>query len=155
MGDQQKTRLAPTFFFGLAAVAAAFIGGRYFQKLPTYSSGKSSEPDLSLDSIGLNKTLPEMVSEGVRLDRTSAGPGKAFNYFYTVLDDDQALAISRDPSRIQQVFSQLNERVCAMMPNYVNHGVVVKYHLRNRFGADLPSILVNPAGCNSGQTKND
>lgn len=153
MGDRQKTRLAPTLFVGVAAVAAAFTGGRYFQNLPTHYSEKSSEPDLSLDSIGLNKTLPEMVSEGVRLDRTSAGPGKTFNYFYTVLDDDQALGISKDPSRIQQIFSQLNERVCAMMPNYVNHGVVVRYYLRNRFGADLSSIMVDPAGCNPGQNK--
>jgi hypothetical protein len=153
MDDRQKTRLAPTLMVGVAAASAAFIGGRYFQNLPIHSAEISREPDLSLDSIGLNKTLPEMVSEGVRLDRTSAGPGKTFNYFYSVLDDDQALAISRDPSRTRQIFLQLNERVCAMMPNYVNHGVVVKYHLRNRFGADLPSIIVDPAGCNSGENK--
>lgn len=153
MGYRQKTRLARTLFVSIAAVAAAFIAGRCFQNLPTHSSKKSLEPDLSLDSIGLNKTLPEIVSEGVRLDRTRAGPGKTFNYFYTVLDDDQALAITKDPSRVQQIFSQLNERVCAMMPNYVNHGIVVKYHLKDRAGADLPSIIVDPTGCNSGQNK--
>ena len=153
MGDQPKTGFARTIALCVAAGVLAFIGGRYFQNVHQRSSEFSTVPDLALDAARLNKTLPEMVSEGVRLDRTSAGPGKIFNYFYTILEDDQARIMTVDPSRVRLIFLQLNERVCAMMPNYVNHGVIVKYHLRNRLGADLPSFTVDSGGCSTDQTK--
>lgn len=152
MGNLSRNGFVLTFAVGVVAASMAFLGGRYLHNRPEEPPEKLIAPDLALDSAGLNKTLPEMVSEGVRLDRTSAGPGQIFNYFHTVLDDDQARIIAADPSRAQQILWQLNERVCAMMPNYVANGVVVKYHLKNRFGADLRSIIVDPRDCGSSPT---
>ena len=101
----------------------------------------------------MNKTLPEMVSDGVQLDRTSAGPGNIFNYFYTIVDDEQARDLATNPSRLKQLSAQLQDRVCEMMPNYVEHGVVVKYFLKNRLGAALPTIAINSFECKSRPAK--
>ncbi len=151
MGNYPKSGFAPVFALGVAAVSVAFLVGRYLQNTPWEPREKSRIFDLALDATALNKTLPEMVSEGVRLDKTSAGPGKVFNYFYTILDEGQARGLATNPSRLQQIVSQLNERVCIMMPNYVRNGVVVKYYLKNNIVADLPTVVVDPHDCNSSE----
>lgn len=131
----------------MAAASAAFLGGRYFQHLTPQLANKSQGIDLTRDATELNKTLPEMVSEGVRLDRTSSGPGKLFNYFYTILDDELAHTLIDNPSRLGEIIAQLNVRVCEMMPNYVQNGIVVKYHMKTRIDAIMPTITVNPRDC--------
>ena len=152
MGYQAKVRLAALLVLGGASALMAFYGGRYIQALPTEFSKKSAGVDLLRDASELNKTLPEMVSEGVRLDRTGAGPGKLFHYYYTILDDDQARTLIDHPSRLKEIISQLNDRVCGMMPNYVQNGVVIKYHLKTRIDASLPDIIVDPGVCALSQT---
>jgi hypothetical protein len=138
---------------GVAGLFAAFMFGRYFQNLPRDLSAKPSVVDLALDAVTMNKTLPEMVSDGVQLDRTSAGPGNTFNYFYTIVDDEQARDLATNPSRLEELSAQLQDRVCEMMPNYVEHGVVVKYFLKNRLGAALPTIAINSFECKSRSAK--
>ena len=123
------------------------VGGQYVQNLTPQLANKPPGVDLTRDAIELNKTLPEMVSEGVRLDRTSSGPGNAFNYFYTILDDELAHTFVDNPSRLEGIIAQLNVRVCAMMPNYVQSGVAVKYHMKSRIDAVMPTITVNPGDC--------
>lgn len=152
MGDHSKSAIAPLFALGVAAVSVAFLCGRYFQNILGEPGERSIVLDLAQNATDLNETLPEMVSEGVRLDKTSAGPGKAFNYFYTILDEDQARGLAAHPSRLQQIVSQLNQRVCMMMPNYVRNGVIVRYYLKNSIVADLPTVVVDPRDCNSNQS---
>ena len=153
MVNQSVSRLVVFVAAGGAALFAAFMFGRYFQNLPRDLSGKPSVVDLALDAVKMNKTLPEMVSDGVQLDRTSAGPGNTFNYFYTIVDDGQAHDIASNPVRLKEISAQLQERVCEMMPNYVEHGVVVKYFLKNRAGAALPTVAINSFDCKSRSSK--
>lgn len=152
MGYQPKLWHVAVLAFGGAALYLAFLGGRQFQNQPRQHPENLAAVDLARDATELNKTLPEMVSEGVRLDRTSAGPGKVFHYFYTIIDDDQARIIASRPSRQKEIIQQLNERVCAMMPNYVHNGVVVKYHMKTRIDVSLLEIIVDPGACVSRQT---
>lgn len=151
MTRQTYTSLAIVLAVGVTAVSMGFLGGRHFRNLPREISKKPEGVDLTLDAAELNKTLPEMVSEGVRLDRTSGGPGNQFHYFYTILDEDQARAIVSVPGRLREIVSQLNERVCGMMPNYVKNGVVVTYHLSSHIDAALPMIVVDPGECGASQ----
>jgi hypothetical protein len=138
---------------GAIGLLAAFMFGRYSQSFPRDLSGKPSVVDLALDAVTMNKTLPEMVSDGVQLDRTSAGPGNTFNYFYTIIKDESAQDLVVNPSRLKEVSAQLQGRVCEMMPNYVEHGVVVKYFLKDRRGAALGTIAINSFDCKSRPSK--
>lgn len=151
MGYQPKLWHVVVLASGVAASSLAFLGGRQFQNHSSEHPENVTALDLARDAAELNKTLPEMVSEGVRLDRTSAGPGKVFHYFYTITDDDQARSIASRPSRQKEIVQQLNERVCAMMPNYVQNGVVVIYRMNTRIDAALPEIIVDPGACASRQ----
>ncbi len=153
MVKQSVSRLVVFAAAGVGALFVAFMVGRYFQNLPRDLSAKPSVIDLALDAVTMNKTLPEMVSDGVQLDRTSAGPGNTFNYFHTIVDDGQAQNIATNPSRFKEISAQLLERVCEMMPNYVEHGVVVKYFLKNRAGAALPTVAINSFDCKSRSSK--
>ena len=91
---------------GVLMFAAIFLLTRY------YVTGESLEFNkepfsvtMEHDAARLNATLPEMVSEGVRLDKAAAGPGNLFNYIYTVVDDDAASKIAADPKELDKLRS--------------------------------------------------
>ncbi|WP_294245659.1 hypothetical protein [uncultured Chryseobacterium sp.] len=45
------------------------------------------DDDLKEVAVNINKTTPQMLADGVRLDSVSAQPGKIFSYNYTLTDD--------------------------------------------------------------------
>jgi hypothetical protein len=133
---------------GVLAFATMFLLARY------YVTGESLEfnkepfsATMERDAARLNATLPEMVSEGVRLDKAAAGPGNVFNYFYTIVDDDAAKKIVGDPKELGKLKSQLQERVCTVMPAYRNNNAIVRYSLRNNSGDMIADISINPKDC--------
>jgi len=130
------------------ALAVIFFSGRY------YASLRPEKVDLGEISLALereaeelNATLPEMVSENVRLDKATTGPGNALTYFYTIVDDGEADAVASDIRRKDKLRKQLLQRVCTMMPEYRERGTIVGYTLRNTGGSTIAEISVNPRDC--------
>ncbi|MGA3063050.1 MAG: hypothetical protein ABSD90_07450 [Methylocystis sp.] len=133
---------------GVLMFAAIFLLTRYYVTGELLEFNK--EPfsvTMEHDAARLNATLPEMVSEGVRLDKAAAGPGNLFNYIYTVVDDDAASKIVADPKELDKLRSQLRERVCTVMPAYRNNNTIVRYSLRNNSGDIIADISINPKDC--------
>jgi hypothetical protein len=133
---------------GVLLFATMFLLARYF--ITGESLELNTEPfsvTMEHDAARLNATLPEMVSEGVRLDKVAAGPGNLFNYLYTVVDDDAAKKLAGDPKELGKLKSQLQERVCTVMPAYRNNNTIVRYSLRNNSGDVIADVSINPKDC--------
>ena len=136
-----------TLAFALA-FAAVFLLGRYVATLnPPHEDSAAISAALEQEAAELNATLPEQVSETVRLDKATAGPGNAFAYVYTIVDAPAARKIKSDPKKSEDLKAQLLERVCTMMPAYRERGTIVSYALRNEAGATLAEIAVDPKDC--------
>jgi hypothetical protein len=130
------------------ALAVIFFTGRY------YASLRPAKVDLGEISLALereaeelNATLPEMVSENVRLDKATTGPGNALTYFYTIVDEGEARAMASDIRKTDKLRGQLLQRVCTMMPDYRERGTIVGYTLRDPAGSTIAEISVNPRDC--------
>jgi hypothetical protein len=130
------------------ALAVIFSSGRYYARLlPEKVDLGEISFALEHEAQLLNETLPEMVSENIRLDKATTGPGNALTYFYTITDDAESKAISKDSRRTDRLRAQLLERVCTMMPEYRERGTVVGYTLRNNAGSTIAEISINPRYC--------
>ncbi|HXY58384.1 MAG TPA: hypothetical protein VEH76_07370 [Methylocystis sp.] len=136
----------------LLALPALFAAGVLF------SGGNSASKDpleavLVAEAAAVNATLPEMVSENVRLDKTAAGPGNAFTYFYTLTDDASAKEIAINSVRGDELRVQLTERVCTMMPEVKKRGTYVIYSFRDNAGAAVAEVRIKAKECDAPQTK--
>ncbi|HYA81800.1 MAG TPA: hypothetical protein VED87_12825 [Methylocystis sp.] len=135
----------------LLALPALFAAGVLFSD---DSGGKDPvEAVLEAEAATLNATLPEMVSENVRLDKTAAGPGNAFTYLYTLTDDASAKEIASNPVRGDELKTQLTERVCTMMPEMKKRGTFVTYSFRNNQGGAVADVKIKAKECDALLTK--
>jgi len=57
--------------------------------LTSCSKEKTVDDDLKEVAANINKTTPQNLADGVRLDSVSAQPGKIFKYNYTLTDDEK------------------------------------------------------------------
>jgi hypothetical protein len=55
--------------------------------LTSCSKENKIDDDLKEVAANINKTTPQVLADGVRLDSVSAQPGKIFRYNYTLTDD--------------------------------------------------------------------
>ncbi len=132
----------------IAVVAAAFFLAR--QTRETLSLDEDPEPlslTLEREAAEVNATLPEMVSEGIRLDKTTAGPGNAFNYNYTVVDDEAARTLVASPEKLAQLKTQLQERVCLTMPERRASGAIIRYYLKDNEGKTIADVSIDAGDC--------
>jgi hypothetical protein len=132
----------------VVALAAIFLLGRYY--LTGDFFGLNKEPfsiAMVREAAELNATLPEMVSDSVRLDKVTAGPGNSFNYIYTIIDADAAKNMVGDTNEIDKLKTQLRKRVCTVMPAYRENGTVVNYSLKDVSGVTIADISIDPKTC--------
>ena len=130
------------------ALAVIYFTGRYYAGLrPAKVDLGEISLALEREAEELNATLPEMVSENVRLEKATTGPGNALTYFYTIVDDGQAEAFVSDVRKRNKLRAQLLQRVCTMMPDYRERGTIVGYTLRNPQGSTIAEISINPRDC--------
>ena len=133
---------------GVAAFTGVFLLARYYATGDFIEfGGEPFSATMERDAARINATLPEMVSEGVRLDKAAAGPGNAFNYIYTVVDDGDARKIAGDKRELDKLKAQLRERVCTVMPAYRENETIVTYSLRDNAGGPVAEISINPKDC--------
>jgi len=57
--------------------------------LTSCNKEKTVDDDLKEVAANINKTTPQNLAAGVRLDSVSAQPGKIFRYNYTLTDDEK------------------------------------------------------------------
>ena len=131
----------------IVSESAAFYFGTLLRTEKLSASQEDILSNLNQNSDLLNKTLPELVSEGVRLDTTTVGPGNSFNYFYTIVDDQTLDGMIKNENNNQYLSKQLFERVCTMMPDYRDNGTIVNYFLNNNAGRVIIKISVEPKDC--------
>ena len=132
----------------ILVVAAAFLLAR--QTRESLSLDEEPEPlslTLEREAAEVNATLPEMVSEGVRLDNTTAGPGNAFNYNYTVVDDEAARILVSSPEKLAQLKTQLQQRVCRTMPQRRASGAIIRYSLKDNRGETIADVSIDAGDC--------
>ncbi len=132
---------------GVAVSIAIFLSVRHYRISSFYEQNETFFINLADDAERLNATLPEMVSENIRLDKATAGPDNSFHYNYTIVDDDSARKIAGDPEELDKLKMQLKERVCNLMPAYRANGTIVNYALKDNAGAIVADIAINPRDC--------
>ncbi|WP_292530941.1 hypothetical protein [Methylocystis sp.] len=132
----------------IAVVAAAFFLAR--QTRESLSLDEDPEPlslTLEREAAEVNATLPEMVSDGVRLDKATAGPGNAFNYNYTIVDDEAARTLVGNPKKLAQLQTQLQERVCLTMSHRRASGAIIRYSLKDNEGKTIADVAIDAGDC--------
>lgn len=132
--------------FAVILAIAYFAGSRLKVDTPPVDQ-ESVIASLERDAENLNKTLPEIVSEGVRLDATEAGPGNLFTYIYTVIDDQAAKEMFANEKNIKALTAQLKNRVCVMMEDYKKNNTTVNYLFKNDLSEIIYKIAIDPKEC--------
>ncbi len=132
--------------FAVILAIAYFAGSRLKVDAPPVDQ-ESVIASLERDAENLNKTLPEIVSEGVRLDATEAGPGNLFTYIYTVIDDQAAKEMFANEKNIKALTAQLKNRVCVMMEDYKKNKTTVNYLFKNDLSEIIYNIAIDPKEC--------
>lgn len=132
--------------FAVVLAIAYFAGSRLKVDTPPVDQ-ESVIASLERDAENLNKTLPEIVSEGVRLDATEAGPGNLFTYIYTVIDDQAAKEMFANEKNIKALTAQLKNRVCVMMEDYKKNKTTVNYLFKNDLSEIIYKIAIDPKEC--------
>lgn len=132
--------------FAVILAIAYFAGSRLKVDTPPVDQ-ESVIASLERDAENLNKTLPEIVSEGVRLDATEAGPGNLFTYIYTVIDDQAAKEMFANEKNIKALTAQLKNRVCVMMEDYKKNKTTVNYLFKNDVSEIIYKIAIDPKEC--------
>lgn len=132
--------------FAVILAIAYFAGSRLKVDTPPVDQESVIE-SLERDAENLNKTLPEIVSEGVRLDATEAGPGNFFTYIYTVIDDQAAKEMFANEKNIKALTAQLKNRVCVMMEDYKKNKTTVNYLFKNDQSEIIYKITIDPKEC--------
>jgi hypothetical protein len=129
------------FLTGIFLLGRAYRSGSFpgFEEPPPFNLGIEAEK--------LNATLPEMVSEGVRLDEARAGPRNSFTYFYTITDDDKARDLSGNQEKLKALEAQLRDRVCSMMPTFREHGTIVIYALKDNSAGTIAEFKIDSMDC--------
>lgn len=132
----------------IGVAATAFLLARQYRE--SLSIEDVSEPislALEREAAEVNATLPEMVSEGVRLDRTTAGPGNAFNYSYTIVDDEAARTLLGNAKKLADLRAQLQERVCLTMPQRRTSATLIRYSLKDNKGETIADVSIDAGDC--------
>ena len=128
-------------------LALAYFAGSHLKVDTPAMDQESVIASLERDAENLNRTLPEIVSEGIRLDATEAGPGNSFTYIYTVIDDQAAKEMFGNEKNIQVLTAQLKTRVCVMMQDYKKNKTTVNYLFKNDLSKIISKIIVDPKEC--------
>ncbi|MGJ0510767.1 hypothetical protein [Methylocystis sp.] len=132
----------------IVIVATAFLLARQYRE--SLNVDEPLEPlslALEREAAEVNATLPEMVSEGVRLDKATAGPGNAFNYNYTIVDDEAAKTLIGNAKKLAELKTQLQERVCLTMPNHRSSGAIIRYSLKDNKGEMIADVSIDAGDC--------
>lgn len=104
--------------------------------------GPTVEESLAITVRNRNKQLPQMVSEGLRADSASSGPGKRLTYNYSVL-------LERTCSNLRSDTEAFRRSFCAskQMALFISKGVTVAYVYHDPSGLEQFRVTIEPEQC--------
>ncbi len=112
------------------------------------SKEKNIDDDLKEVAANMNKTTPQNLTDGVRLDSVSAQPGKIFRYNYTLTDDVKE---SVTPEQIEMFKTTAKEgalRVIQTSPEikqFRDNDVTMVYTYYDKTGKPTADFKITPA----------
>ncbi|WP_374460680.1 hypothetical protein [Chryseobacterium taeanense] len=115
--------------------------------LSSCSKEKTIDDDLKEVAANINKTTPQNLADGVRLDSVSAQPGKIFKYNYTLTDDVKE---SVTPEQIEAFKASAKEgalRVVKTSPDikeFRDNGVTMVYTYYDKNGKPTTDFKITP-----------
>jgi len=128
--------------FGVV-VAQSARAGQVGKDIYSGIFGSSSIEDrIALTVKDINKTLPRMISEDVRIDPATAGPGKRLTYNYTVFSENTSQNMRTNISNLRHDTCKSKHTVFFLSKGAT---IVYSYHATN--GAELFKLTVEPSDC--------
>lgn len=118
------------------------------QALTSCNKEKTVDDDLKEVAANINKTTPQNLADGVRLDSVSAQPGKIFKYNYTLTDDEKE---SVTPEQIESFKTSAKEgalRVIKTSPDikeFRDNDVTMVYTYYDKNGKPTADFKIAPA----------
>lgn len=115
--------------------------------LSSCSKEKTIDDDLKEVAVNINKTTPQNLADGVRLDSVSAQPGKIFKYNYTLTDDVKE---SVTPEQIEAFKASAKEgalRVVKTSPDikeFRDNDVTMVYTYYDKNGKPTTDFKITP-----------
>ncbi|SDH52096.1 hypothetical protein SAMN05421846_10128 [Chryseobacterium taeanense] len=115
--------------------------------LSSCSKEKTIDDDLKEVAANINKTTPQNLADGVRLDSVSAQPGKIFKYNYTLTDDVKE---SVTPEQIEAFKASAKEgalRVVKTSPDikeFRDNDVTMVYTYYDKNGKPTTDFKITP-----------
>lgn len=115
--------------------------------LTSCSKEKTVDDDLKEVAANINKTTPQNLADGVRLDSVSAQPGKIFKYNYTLTDDEKE---SVTPEQIETFKTSAKEgalRVIKTSPDikeFRDNDVTMVYTYYDKNGKPTADFKITP-----------
>lgn len=102
----------------------------------------SVDEKIALTVKDINKALPKMISEGIRLDPSTAGPGRRLTYNYTVYSEDILQSIRSNLGALQQT-------VCNSKDTrfFLSKGAVIVYSYHSPNGLEQFRLTVVQSDC--------
>ncbi len=140
--DMKSIKLA--FFIillGVVQITSAHAG-QLGKDLYSGIFGSSVEENIAQTVKDINKALPKMISEDIRLDPASAGPGKRLTYNYTVFRENTSQSIKANLSKLRQ--DVCNSKHTAF---FLSKGSTIVYIYHTPNGAELFRLTVEPSDC--------
>jgi len=124
--------------FAAAGLVAAIIPGQGCKSRMPY------EEVLRRNAEAMNRKCPIVVQDGVRLDSTSAGPGKRFTYYYTLIGQSRDSVDARSmENRLRPILTE-NLRTSRSLEVLRKNRPDVDYRFLDRKGRLVLSIVVRP-----------
>lgn len=156
--EKSSTSLwGPIMLWGglLLAVMAAMFGksiGESFNRSSNRITSDQIAEVLHRASSEVNLGVPIMIDSDTRLDRTDSGPGRKFNYYYTLVSVG-AGQIS-EPQLQDALSDQLKNFACSeeAVNKYIKLGVSINYSYSDSSGSRIGDITVSPNDCRPGET---
>jgi len=138
--DEKKKRMPLVVIF--AAVIGSIVGSVAVREV--FNRPPSTESVLVQTSNEMNKNLPMMLDQFTRLDTTFPGPGKVFNYKYTLVGLKLAdLDVESVRTLITPLVTQ-NYKTNPAMDSLRKLSTTLKYHYHDDEGAFAFAIEVDP-----------
>jgi hypothetical protein len=115
--------------------------------LTSCTNEKSIDDDLKEVAANINKTTPQNLADGVRLDSVSVQPGKIFKYNYTLTEDVKE---SVSPEEIQVFKNNAKEgalRVIKTSPEikeFRDNDVTMVYSYYDKNGKPTADFKITP-----------
>jgi hypothetical protein len=160
--EKDQTKVPPRFNCALNLAESPSTGSSYFSggASPTGDTsgrhqigkavlsglgsvfGPTVEESLAIVVRNGNKQFPQMVSEGLRGDSASSGPGKLLTYNYTVLLESTC-------RNLRSTTDAFRQRFCAnkQMALFISKGVTVAYVYHDPTGLEQFRVTIEPGQC--------